>query len=100
MSMQVSKAQAALRDAAARVASIAALPQWKVRVEGSLQATDLRKAPSYDQLWNTAQTQLPSLRASQAELDRARQKIKLNSARHCPRHPWSFPHPQQRRWQF
>lgn len=84
MSMQVSKAQAALRDAAARVASIAALPQWKVRVEGSLQATDLRKAPAYDQLWSTAQTQLPSLRASQAELDRARQKIKLEQREALP----------------
>ena len=41
MSMQVSKAQAALRDAASRVAAIAAMPQWQVRVEGSLQAADL-----------------------------------------------------------
>ena len=84
MSMQVSKAQAALRDAAARVASIAAMPQWQVRVEGSLQATDMRRAPSYDQLWNNAQTQLPSLRATQAELDRARQKIKLEQREALP----------------
>ena len=84
MSMQVSKAQAALRDAASRVASIAALPQWQVRVEGSLQATDIRRAPSFDQLWNTAQTQLPTLRAAQAELDRARQKIKLEQREALP----------------
>lgn len=84
MSMQVSKAQAALRDAASRVASIAALPQWQVRVEGSLQATDIRKAASYEQLWNQAQTQLPSLRAAQAELDRSRQKIKLEQREALP----------------
>lgn len=84
MSMQVSKAQAALRDAASRVAAIAAMPQWQVRVEGSLQAADLRKAPSYEQLWNTAQTRLPSLRAAQAELDQTRQKIKLEQREALP----------------
>ena len=84
MTMQVSKAQAALRDAASRVASIAALPQWQVRVEGSLQATDIRKAPSYEQLWSAAQTQLPTLRAAQAELDQARQKIRLEQREALP----------------
>lgn len=84
MSMQVSKAQAALKDAASRVASIAALPQWQVRVDGSLQASDLRHAPAYGPLWETAQTRLPVLRAAQAELDRARQKIKLEQREALP----------------
>lgn len=84
MSMQVSKAQAALRDAASRVAAIAAMPQWQVRVEGSLQAADLRKAPSYEQLWSAAQTRLPSLRAAQAELDQTRQKVKLEQREALP----------------
>lgn len=84
MSMQVSKAQAALKDAASRVASIAAMPQWQVRVDGSLQASDLRHAPAYGPLWETAQTRLPVLRAAQAELDRARQKIKLEQREALP----------------
>lgn len=84
MSMQVSKAQAALKDAASRVASIAALPQWQVRVDGSLQASDLRHAPAYGPLWETAQTRLPVLRAAQAELDRARQKIQLEQREALP----------------
>lgn len=84
MSMQVSKAQAALRDAASRVAAIAAMPQWQVRVEGSLQAADLRKAPSYEQLWSAAQTRLPSLRAAQAELNQTRQKVKLEQREALP----------------
>ena len=84
MSMQVSKAQAALKDAASRVASIAAMPQWQVRVDGSLQASELRHAPAYGPLWETAQTRLPVLRAAQAELDRARQKIKLEQREALP----------------
>ena len=84
MTMQVSKAQVALRDAASRVASIAAIPQWQARVQGSLQASDIRHAPSYDQLWNNAQVQLPSLRAAQAELDRSRQKIQLEQREALP----------------
>lgn len=84
MGMQVSRAQAALQDAASRVASMAALPQWQVRVEGSLQATDMRKAVSYEQLWSQAQTRLPHLRAAQAELDRLRQKIKLEQREALP----------------
>ncbi|MDR0213701.1 MAG: TolC family protein [Comamonas sp.] len=84
MSMQVGKAQAALKDAASRVASIAALPQWQARVDGSLQASDLRHAPAYGPLWETAQTSLPVLRAAQAELDRARQKIKLEQREALP----------------
>lgn len=84
MSMQVSKAQAALKDAASRVASIAAMPQWQVRVDGSLQASDLRHAPAYGPLWETAQTRLPVLRAAQAELDRARQKIQLEQREALP----------------
>ena len=84
MSMQVSKAQAALKDVASRVASIAAMPQWQVRVDGSLQASDLRHAPAYGPLWETAQTRLPVLRAAQAELDRARQKIKLEQREALP----------------
>lgn len=84
MSMQVSKAQAALKEAASRVASIAALPQWQVRVDGSLQASDLRHAPAYGPLWETAQTRLPVLRAAQAELDRARQKIQLEQREALP----------------
>lgn len=84
MSMQVSKAQAALKDAAARVASIAALPQWQVRVAGSLQASDMRHAPAYGSLWDAAQGRLPTLRAAQAELDQARQKIKLEQREALP----------------
>ena len=84
MSMQVSKAQAALQDAAARAAGIAAMPQWQVRVAGSLQAADTRMQPGYDQLWNSAQTRLPTLRAAQAELERARQKIKLEQREALP----------------
>ncbi len=84
MSMQVRKAQAALKDAASRVASIAALPQWQVTVDGSLQASDLRHAPAYGPLWETAQTRLPVLRAAQAELERARQKIKLEQREALP----------------
>ena len=84
MSMQVRKAQAALKDAASRVASIAALPQWQVTVDGSLQASDLRHAPAYGPLWETAQTRLPVLQAAQAELDRARQKIKLEQREALP----------------
>ncbi|MEX8193123.1 TolC family protein [Comamonas guangdongensis] len=84
MAMQVSKAQAALQDSAARVAGIAAMPQWQVRVAGSLQAADTRLQPGYDQLWNSAQTRLPALRAAQAELERARQKIKLEQREALP----------------
>jgi outer membrane protein TolC len=84
MAMQVSKAQAALQDAAARAAGIAAMPQWQVRVAGSLQAADTRMQSGYDQLWNSAQTRLPTLRAAQAELERARQKIKLEQREALP----------------
>ena len=84
MSMQVSKAQAALKDAAARAASIAALPQWQVRVDGSLQASDMRHAPVYGPLWDAAQSRLPTLRAAQAELDQARQKSKLEQREALP----------------
>ena len=77
MSMQVSKAQAELKDAASRVAATAALPQWSARAAGSLQADSSSMRPGYQTLWDQAQMRLPTLRAAQAELDQAQQKIKL-----------------------
>ena len=84
MSMQVSKAQAALKDAAARVAAIADLPQWQPRVAGSLQAAATSTPASYQLLWEQAQANLPALRAAQAELDQARQKIDLEQREALP----------------
>lgn len=84
MSMQVSKAQAELLDAMSRAAAIAALPHWQARVAGSLQASDEAVLPRYGQLWDMAQQRLPSLRATQAELDRARHRIALEQREALP----------------
>ena len=84
MAMQVSKAQAALKDAASRVAALADLPQWQPRVEGSLQAAGAPMSQGYPVLWERAQARLPALRAAQAELDQARQKISLEEREALP----------------
>ena len=84
MSMQVSKAQAELKDAASRVAATAALPQWSARAAGSLQADSSSMRPGYQTLWDQAQMRLPTLRAAQAELDQAQQKIKLEEREALP----------------
>lgn len=84
MSMQVSKAQAELVDAMAKVSAIAALPQWPARAAGSLQATAETMQPRYDRLWDMAQQRLPSVRAAQAELDQARHRIALEQREALP----------------
>lgn len=84
MSMQVSKAQAELKDAAARVAATAALPQWSARVAGSLQADSSAMGSGYQTLWEQAQLRLPTLRAAQAELEQARKKIQLEEREALP----------------
>lgn len=84
MSMQVSKAQAALKDSASRVAAMADLPQWQARVVGTLKADATHAPGAYGSLWDQAQTRLPMVRAAQAALDQARQKIRLEEREALP----------------
>jgi len=77
MSTQVAKAEAAAQEAAAHVATQAALPAWVPRAEGSLQAGVAPQPQDFERLWETASTELASLRAAHADLDQARHKVEL-----------------------
>ena len=77
MAMQVAKADAAVQEAAGRAAALAALPAWAPRAEGSLQAGPAAQAQDFALLWHEASARLAGVRAAQADLDQARQKVEL-----------------------
>lgn len=65
VAMEVAKSQAALDEAASKVAAAAALPQWQPRAVGSLQPA--AQSTDFDALWAVAQQRLPAVRAAVAE---------------------------------
>jgi cobalt-zinc-cadmium efflux system outer membrane protein len=84
MDMQVGKAQAELKEASARAAAAAAIPSWAPKATGSLKPASNDMLPSYSVLWDQAQQRLPAVRAAQAELDQARQKVQLQRREALP----------------
>jgi cobalt-zinc-cadmium efflux system outer membrane protein len=80
MAMQVAKADAAVQEAAGRAAALAALPAWAPRAEGSLQAGPAAQAQDFALLWHEASARLAGVRAAQADLDQARQKVEPDQA--------------------
>ena len=88
MAMEVAKSQAALDEAASKVAAAAALPQWQPRAVGSLQPA--AQSTDFDALWAVAQDRLPAVRAALAEQAHAEKLVDVERREALPTPSLSF----------
>lgn len=84
MDVQIRKAQAALKDAASKMAALASLPRWEPVALGSLKPVELGAYASSDALWEQARSRLPALKAAAADLEQSRQQIALQQREAIP----------------
>ncbi len=87
MAMELAKARAMVDDAAAKLASAAALPQWRARAVGSLQTALPGGGATWGDgaaLWAQAQQRLPAVRAALAAEAQAEQRIALERREALP----------------
>lgn len=84
MDVQIRKAEAALKDAASKMAALASLPRWEPVAIGSLKPMDLAAYASSEALWEQARGRLPGLKAAAADLEQSRQQIALQQREAIP----------------
>ncbi|ULR89192.1 TolC family protein [Comamonas sp. B21-038] len=84
MDVQIRKAEAALKDAASKMAALASLPRWEPVAIGSLKPMDLAAYASSEALWEQARSRLPALKAAAADLEQSRQQIALQQREAIP----------------
>lgn len=84
MDVQIRKAEAALKDAASKMAALASLPRWEPVAIGLLKPMDLAAYASSEALWEQARSRLPALKAAAADLEQSRQQIALQQREAIP----------------
>ena len=84
MEVQIRKANAALKDATAKMAGLASLPRWEPTAMGSLKPLSASAYANADTLWEQARTRLPSIKAAAADLEQSRQQIALQQREAIP----------------